>query len=180
MKEGGKAVDIRTMIEAEEFEERVLEIRRVTKVVKGGKNLSFRALAVVGNRNGKVGIGIGNAREVPAAIRKAINTAKRNIINVPISNGTIPHDVVGRQDASKVILKPAAPGTGIIACAPVRAVVELAGIKNILTKSLGSNNAVNLAQATINGLKELKSVKEYAELRDINVAQLLHGSGEGR
>ncbi|MCD6463006.1 MAG: 30S ribosomal protein S5 [Thermotogae bacterium] len=168
------------MIEAEEFEERVLEIRRVTKVVKGGKNLSFRALAVVGNRNGKVGIGIGNAREVPAAIRKAINTAKRNIINVPISNGTIPHDVVGRQDASKVILKPAAPGTGIIACAPVRAVVELAGIKNILTKSLGSNNAVNLAQATINGLKELKSVKEYAELRDISVAQLLHGSGEGR
>ena len=180
MKEGGKAVDIRTMIEVEEFEERVLEIRRVTKVVKGGKNLSFRALAVVGNRNGKVGIGIGNAREVPAAIRKAINTAKRNIINVPISNGTIPHDVVGRQDASKVILKPAAPGTGIIACAPVRAVVELAGIKNILTKSLGSNNAVNLAQATINGLKELKSVKEYAELRDISVAQLLHGSGEGR
>jgi len=173
-------VDIESIIEVEEFEERVLEIRRVTKVVKGGKNLSFRAVAVVGNKNGKVGVGIGNAREVPAAIRKAIADARRNLIEVPVTKGTIPHDIVGRQDASKVILKPAAPGTGIIASAAVRAVVELAGIKNILTKSLGSTNPLNLARATFNGLKELKSLKEYADLRDLNVGQLIKGAQGGQ
>ncbi|MCD6254490.1 MAG: 30S ribosomal protein S5 [Thermotogae bacterium] len=173
-------MDIESIIEVEEFEERVLEIRRVTKVVKGGKNLSFRAVAVVGNKNGKVGVGIGNAREVPAAIRKAIADARRNLIEVPVTKGTIPHDIVGRQDASKVILKPAAPGTGIIASAAVRAVVELAGIKNILTKSLGSTNPLNLARATFNGLKELKSLKEYADLRDLNVGQLIKGAQGGQ
>lgn len=173
-------MDIESIIEVEEFEERVLEIRRVTKVVKGGKSLSFRAVAVVGNKNGKVGVGIGNAREVPAAIRKAIANARRNLIEVPVTKGTIPHDIVGRQDASKVILKPAAPGTGIIASAAVRAVVELAGIKNILTKSLGSTNPLNLARATFNGLKELKSLRAYADLRDLNVAQLIKGAQEGQ
>jgi small subunit ribosomal protein S5 len=123
---------------AEEFEERIIEIRRVTKVTTGGKNISFRVVAVVGNRNGKVGVGSGNAREVPQAIRKAIQDAKKNVIEVPIKNGTIPHEVFGRQDASKVLLKPAGPGTGIIASAAVRAVVELAGVHNILSKALGS------------------------------------------
>ncbi|MBM7559932.1 small subunit ribosomal protein S5 [Marinitoga litoralis] len=161
---------------AEEFEERIIEIRRVTKVTTGGKNISFRVVAVVGNRNGKVGVGSGNAREVPQAIRKAIQDAKKNVIEVPIKNGTIPHEVFGRQDASKVLLKPAGPGTGIIASAAVRAVVELAGVHNILSKALGSTTAINLSKATLNGLKELKSPKEYAELRDLSVAKVFQGA----
>jgi len=161
--------------EYENFEEKVIEIRRTTKVTKGGKNLSFRAVVVVGNRNGKVGLGIGKAREVPDAIRKAIVDAKKNLINVPIINGTIPHETLGRQDASKVLLKPAAPGTGIIAGGTVRAVVELAGIQNILTKSLGSNNPLNLARATINGLRDLLDPKKVADLRDISAAEVYKG-----
>ncbi len=157
------------------FEEKVIEIRRTTKVTKGGKNLSFRAVVIVGNRNGKVGLGIGKAREVPDAIRKAIVDAKRNLINVPVMNGTIPHEIIGRQDASRVLLKPAAPGTGVIAGGTVRAVVELAGIQNILTKALGSTNALNLARATINGLKELMDPKKVAELRDISVSEVYKG-----
>ena len=159
----------------EDFEEKVIEIRRTAKVTKGGKNLSFRAVVVVGNRKGKVGLGIGKAREVPDAIRKAIADAKKNLIEVPIYNGTIPHDVIGRQDASKVLLKPAATGTGIIAGGTVRSVVELAGIQNILTKSLGSTNPLNLARATINGLKNLLSVKKVAELRDISPGEVIKG-----
>ena len=161
-----------------EFEERVVEIRRVTKVVKGGKNLHFRALVVVGNRNGKVGIGVGNAREVPEAIRKAIMDARRNLIDVPIINGTIPHDVIARHDATKIIMKPASPGTGIIASGSVRAVVELAGIQNILTKNLGSTNPVNVLRAVYNGLKSLKSPEYIASLRDISVKEVFHGVGE--
>lgn len=161
-----------------EFEERVVEIRRVTKVVKGGKNLHFRALVVVGNRNGKVGIGVGNAREVPEAIRKAIMDARRNLIDVPIINGTIPHDIIARHDATKIIMKPASPGTGIIASGSVRAVVELAGIQNILTKNLGSTNPVNVLRAVYNGLKSLKSPADIANLRDINVKEVFHGVGE--
>jgi len=161
--------------EFENFEEKVIEIRRTTKVTKGGKNLSFRAVVVVGNRNGKVGLGVGKAREVPDAIRKAIVNAKKNLIEVPIINGTIPHEVIGRQDASKVLLKPAAPGTGIIAGGTVRAVVELAGIHNILTKALGSTNPLNLARATINGLKELLSPQKVAQLRDITVEEVFKG-----
>jgi len=157
----------------EDFEEKVIEIRRTAKVTKGGKNLSFRAVVVVGNRKGKVGLGIGKAREVPDAIRKAIADAKKNLIEVPIYNGTIPHDVVGRP--SKVLLKPAAMGTGIIAGGTVRSVVELAGIQNILTKSLGSTNPLNLARATINGLKNLLSVKKVAELRDISPGEVIKG-----
>lgn len=159
----------------EDFEEKVIEIRRTAKVTKGGKNLSFRAVVVVGNRKGKVGLGIGKAREVPDAIRKAIADAKKNLIEVPIYNGTIPHDVIGRQDASKVLLKPAATGTGIIAGGTVRSVVELVGIQNILTKSLGSTNPLNLARATINGLKNLLSVKKVAELRDISPGEVIKG-----
>ncbi len=159
----------------ETFEERIVEIRRTTKVTKGGKNLSFRVLAVVGNREGKVGIGVGKAREVPDAIKKALIHARRNIMEVPVVKGTLPHFVVGRQDASKVLMKPAAPGTGIIANGTVRAVLELAGFKNVLTKSLGSTNPVVLAQATIKGLKELKSIEKVAALRDITPAEVIYG-----
>ena len=161
--------------EFENFEEKVIEIRRTTKVTKGGKNLSFRVVVVVGNRNGKVGLGVGKAREVPDAIRKAIVNAKKNLISVPVINGTIPHEVIGRQDAAKVLLKPAAPGTGIIAGGTVRAVVELAGIQNILTKALGSTNPLTLARATINGLSELLSPEKVAQLRDITVEEVYKG-----
>ena len=176
-----KPAAIGRQIEESEFEERIIEIRRVTKVVAGGKNLSFRVTAVVGNRGGKVGLGLGSAQEVPTAIRKAIIEAKKNIVDVPVQKDTIPHEITGRQDASRVLLKPAGPGTGIIANASVRAVVELAGVKNILTKSLGSANTLNLARATINGLLELKSPKSYAKLRDVSVKEVFGGvSKEGK
>jgi len=167
--------EIAKEVQYEEFEEKIIEIRRTAKVTKGGKNLSFRVIAVVGNRNGKVGLGVGKAREVPDAIRKAIADAKKNIITVPVVNGTIPHEVIGKQDASKVLLRPAAPGTGIIAGGTVRAIVELAGIQNVLTKSLGSTNPLNLALATINGLKQLMDPRKVAWLRDISVAEVFKG-----
>lgn len=166
-----KATDV-----APEFEEKVIEIRRVSKVTTGGKNISFRAVAVVGNKKGKVGVGIGNAVEVPQAIRKSIQAAHKNIFEVPIKNGTIPHEIIGIQDSAKILLIPAGAGTGIIASAPVRAVVELAGVHNILTKSLSSNNVLNTAQATIKGLKKLKGPSKIAELRDISVKQVIYGA----
>lgn len=164
---------------ANELEERVIEIRRVSKVTKGGKTISFRAVSVVGNRNGKVGIGIGNAREVPQAIRKSIENAKNNMIEVPVKNGTIPHETIGEQDASTVLLFPAGPGTGVIASSAVRAVVELAGIDNILSKAISSTNVLNLAKATYNGLKKLRSPQEIAKLRDLSVKQVFFGAHEG-
>ncbi|AMW33022.1 small subunit ribosomal protein S5 [Fervidobacterium changbaicum] len=160
---------------AETFEERIIEIRRTTKVTKGGKNLSFRVLAVVGNREGKVGVGVGKAREVPDAIRKALVSARRNIIDVPVVKGTIPHEVIGRQDAAKILMKPAAPGTGIIANGTVRAILELAGVQNVLTKAMGSTNPVVMAQATINGIKNLYPIEKIAALRDITPAQVVRG-----
>ncbi|ABV33162.1 MULTISPECIES: 30S ribosomal protein S5 [Pseudothermotoga] len=162
--------------ESEEFEERIVEIRRTAKVTKGGKTLSFRVLAVVGNRKGKVGVGVGKAREVPEAIRKAIAAARASVVEIPLYKTTIPHEVFGRQDASKVLLRPAAPGTGIIAGSTVRAVVELAGVQNVLTKCLGSTASVNLALATLNGLKDLVSPEKAAKLRDITPAQVLYGA----
>lgn len=163
---------------ANEFEERIIEIRRVSKVTKGGKTISFRAVSVIGDKNGKVGLGIGNAREVPQAIRKSIQNARKNLIEVPVKNKTIPYETTGEQDASIVLLFPAGPGTGVIASSPVRAVVELAGIDNILSKSIGSNNVLNLAKATYNGLKNLKSPQEIAKLRDITVKQVFYGAHE--
>jgi len=166
-----KATDV-----AKEMEEKIIEIRRVAKVTRGGKTMSFRVVAVVGNKNGKVGVGIGNAREVPQAIRKAIQDAKKNVKEIPIKNGTIPHEVIGRHDSSDVILIPAGPGTGVIASTPVRAVVELCGATNILTKSLGSTTVLNLAKATMNGLEQLKSPLMVAQLRDITVKQIFSGA----
>ncbi len=169
---------VEKQVEDNEFEERIIEIRRVTKVVAGGKNLSFRVVAIVGNREGKVGLGIGSAREVPIAIRKAVLEAKKNIVEVSIRNETVPHETVGKQDSARIMLKPAGPGTGIIANSPVRAVVVLAGVKNILTKSLGSSNTLNMARAALNGLVSLRAPQEFARLRDISLKAVFHGLGE--
>ncbi len=152
-------------VEEPQFKEEVISIRRVAKVVKGGKNLSFSVLVAVGDGNGRVGIGKGKAREVPQAIKKAIENAKKNLITVPIYKNTIPHYVVGHFGAGLVILRPASEGTGVIAGGAVRAIVRLVGIKDILAKSVRSNNPFSMANATIEALRKLKSPKEVAEMR---------------
>ena len=159
--------------EVKEFEERVVTINRVTKVVKGGRKMRFAALVVVGDKKGRVGFGTGKANEVPDAIRKASEAAKKSVINVPMVNGTITHEVTGNFGAGSVFLRPASEGTGIIAGGPVRAVVELAGYTNILSKCLGSRRPINMVRATMEGLKSLKTVEHVAEIREKSVKESL-------
>lgn len=156
-----------------ELKEKLVELRRVAKTVKGGRTPSFSALVVVGDGNGHVGMGLGKSKEVPEAIRKGVEDAKKNLIQVPLSGTTIPHEVIGHFGAGEVLIKPAAEGTGVIAGGPVRAVLELAGVHDILTKSLGSSNALNMINATIAGLKAIKRPEEVARMRGRSVEEIL-------
>ena len=158
--------------EEKEFEERVVAVNRVTKVVKGGRRFRFAALVVIGDHKGRVGYGTGKAQEVPEAIKKAVEDAKKNVINVPIVKTTIPHSITGIAGAGQVFLKPAPAGTGIIAGGPVRNVVELAGIQDIFSKSQGSSTPINIIRATFEGLKNLRTAEQIAELRGKEVSEI--------
>ena len=156
-----------------ELEERVVFINRVSKTVKGGRRMQLTALVVVGDGNGKVGLGMGKSQEVPNAIKKGVEDAKKNMFTVPITeDGSVPHEMMGRYGAGRVLIKPAVPGTGVMAGGPVRAIMELAGIKNVITKSLGTSNAMNIVKAAAEGLKMMESPEQVAARRGISVGQI--------
>ena len=157
-----------------ELEDRVVSINRVTKVVKGGRRLRFAAIVIVGDKNGHVGFGTGKAQEVPEAIRKAVEDAKKNLISVPMVGSTIPHEVIGTFGAGRILLKPAEEGSGIAAGGSVRAVIELSGVGDVTSKSLGRNTPINVIRATIEGLKQLKTAESVADMRGISAQELLN------
>ncbi|HEY9775792.1 MAG TPA: 30S ribosomal protein S5 [Planktothrix sp.] len=159
--------------EQSEWEEKIIQVRRVTKVVKGGKKLSFRAVVAVGNSKGQVGIGVGKAAEVISAIQKGVVDARKQLVKVPLVGSSIPHQITGKQGSSRILLKPAAKGTGVIAGGAARAILELAGVGDVLSKSLGSRAPLNVARATIDGLKGLRTFEEASRLRGISLKQML-------
>ncbi len=166
--------------EQEELDERVIDITRVAKVIKGGRRFAFRVVAVVGDNNGRVGIGVGKARAVPDAIRKATERARSSMEPIPLVGRTIPHEVIGRCGGARVLIKPASPGTGVIAGGGVRAVLEAAGVHDVLTKSLGSSNILNVVKATMDGLRQLRSVDEVARERGVPEARVMPFWRRGR
>ena len=159
--------------EESEFKEKLVVVNRVSKTVKGGRNMRFSALVVIGDEKGRVGYGMGKAVEIPEAIRKAVEDAKKHLVTVPIVGTTIPHEVIGKYGTGKVVLMPAPEGSGVIAGGPARAVIEQAGIKDIVTKSYGTNNPINVVKATVEGLSRLKTIEEVARLRGKSVEELL-------